>query len=345
MADSVITEPNGAAVTLAGWQNIISKLTKQSKGLAALSFDSYADGATAPSVVAGGIYEINGTYYEVDSDTLITGMSTVSTAYYIYSTSGTWSSSTTAPAWDEARNGWYLATDANARCFFRLETDSGGEYDNRTNIDYGELARFTATFTSSGSFTVPSGYDYIDIIACGGGSGGGGFNTASVGGVGAATTLTSGTGSLSVNTFSVSGGRGSTYGSNLSGFGGGTTSTVTSILAATDGDYAAIGRFGENGGFGKGGQGGSSYFGGGRGALRQTGVANGGYDAVTFGAGGGGGQGTTAALSGGGGGGGNTIFYRYKCTPGEVLTITVGTGGAGSGDGGDGADGIVIIKY
>ena len=90
MADSVITEPNGAAVTLAGWQNVISKLTKQSKGLAAVSFDSYADGATAPSVVAGGIYEINGTYYQVDSDTLITGMSTVSTEYYIYSTSGTW---------------------------------------------------------------------------------------------------------------------------------------------------------------------------------------------------------------------------------------------------------------
>ena len=134
MADSVITEPNGAAVTLAGWQNIISKLTKQSKGLAALSFDSYAESATAPSVVAGGIYEINGTYYQVDSDTLITGMSTVSTSYYIYSTSGTWSSSTTAPAWDEARNGWYHPTVVTARCFFKVTTDSGGEYDTRTSM-------------------------------------------------------------------------------------------------------------------------------------------------------------------------------------------------------------------
>ena len=175
MADSVITEPNGAAVTLAGWQNVISKLTKQSKGLAALSFDSYADGATAPSVVAGGIYEINGTYYQVDSDTLITGMSTVSTSYYIYSTSGTWSSSTTAPAWDEARNGWYLSTDANARCFFKVTTDSGGEYDGRcdmantTSIDLSRteingvlnLNRVTHTFIRSSSFTEGDLFDWL----------------------------------------------------------------------------------------------------------------------------------------------------------------------------------------
>ena len=135
MADSVITEPNSAAITLAGYQNIINKLTKQSKGLAAVSFDDYDDGATAPSVVAGGIYEINGTYYEVTSDTQITGMSVASTTYYVYSTSGTWSSSTTAPVWSESKQGWYLSTDANARCFFSVTTDGSGNYDKRSRME------------------------------------------------------------------------------------------------------------------------------------------------------------------------------------------------------------------
>ena len=137
MADTLIAEPSGSAVSLTGWQRIISKLTKQSKGLAAVSFDDYADGATAPSVVAGGIYEINGSYYEVTSDTEITGMSVASTTYYVYSTSGTWSASTTAPVWSESKQGWYLSTDANARCLFRVTTRAGGEYDDRYKLSFG----------------------------------------------------------------------------------------------------------------------------------------------------------------------------------------------------------------
>ena len=176
MADSVITEPSSSAISLTGYQRIINKLTKQSKGLAAVDFDDYADGATAPSVVAGGVYEINGTYYEVTADTQITGMSVVSTAYYIYSDSGVWTPSTTAPEWSESKQGWYDPSDANSRCFFKITTDSGGEYDKRGKItntkasylngnylaeEGSAIRRKTISFAFSGSETEGDLYDAL----------------------------------------------------------------------------------------------------------------------------------------------------------------------------------------
>jgi hypothetical protein len=189
------------------------------------------------------------------------------------------------------------------------------------------------TFTSSGTWTRPSGITTIKVYVCGGGGGGGSGNSGSwtswtsggAGGGGTAVkvidvtsissvTVTIGAGGVSnaVNVTSTSGGT-STFGSHCSGLGGdrGQYQNVPGQGGgATGGDYIIYGDSGSKNNIHTstwfyGGKGGSSFFG--RGASGTT------HDGVQ----GGGGQGARAYTTGGGsdgtdGGDGFCLVEEYK---------------------------------
>ncbi|MBP2657928.1 MAG: hypothetical protein H6Q69_960 [Firmicutes bacterium] len=167
-------------------------------------------------------------------------------------------------------------------------------------------------FTSSGTFTVPSGISTVWVSMCGGG-GGGGFYTYSCGGGGAdavlaqettvteyeSITITVGSGGSAGSSSSYKGGTGGTssFGSYISCAGGGGGSTTCGSTGGSGGSaggsnysYNAIGYAEGYATYVIGGNGGSSIFGsGGKGGFQilskaVTGKAGGGY-----GAGGGGG--------------------------------------------------------
>jgi hypothetical protein len=118
----------------------------------------------------------------------------------------------------------------------------------------------------------------------------------------------------------------------------------------SESDYAVLGEPGGMGinitGGGLGGRGGRTYFGGPSTQSRVMGTAFAGSDAIPYGTGGTGAQ--TSDTGAGGGCGGHTLLKTVRVEPGNVLTITIGsggTGGTGTYTGGDGADGICIIEF
>lgn len=157
-----------------------------------------------------------------------------------------------------------------------------------------------------------------------------------------------------VTTVSITGvgGGGGGGGANADGAAGGFTSFGTLLTLSGGGGGGAAG--GAAGGFGatngelptneisKGGTGGGSLFGQG---------AFGGYStyAASVGRGaGGGGSFTTGSRRGGGGGAAGAINQVLSVTPGQSITITVGSGGsAGTGGNGNsrGGHGFLIINY
>ncbi|HLP14258.1 MAG TPA: T9SS type A sorting domain-containing protein [Flavobacteriales bacterium] len=169
----------------------------------------------------------------------------------------------------------------------------------------------TQTYTSSGTYTVPTGVTSITIEVVGAGGDGG-----SNGGGGG------GGGGYAVGTFSVS--PGATLpvvvGVNGTGTVGGTTS-VSTLISATGGAN------GSSGGVSPGGAGGTGI-----GGFNNYTGGNGGNGTYTYFGGGGGGA---AGSTGNGTNGGNTIPWTGIClTPGG----TSGTGGGTpGGDGGKGA--------
>lgn len=183
-------------------------------------------------------------------------------------------------------------------------------------------------FTGSTTWTIPSGINNIRVTVVGGGGGGGGDNP---GGSGGTSSLASGT--QTISTVSASGG--SAGGSTSSGSGG----------IGSGGDfnfYGSAGSTGTNAQFNTGGQGGASFFGG----MTQRQAAG-----SVYGSGGGAGVYYPGPYfyPGGGGGGGCAIKYINGITPGNTLTITIGSGGAGGtasvAPGAAGASGVVIIEY
>jgi len=178
-------------------------------------------------------------------------------------------------------------------------------------------------FTSSGTWTVPSGVTKILIIAtAGGGGGSGGYGTQgslpSNGGNGGTTSIV---GSSSGTLISLTGG------------GGGSGSGAPGV------SYGVT--------YGVGSNGACSIFG--RGGLFRS--NNTGEPAQGYGAGGGGGYGGVGN-GGGGGAGGYELCKVVSVISGETLTITIGAGGAGSAGtsydgyaGGAGKSGFVRIIY
>ena len=178
-------------------------------------------------------------------------------------------------------------------------------------------------FDASGTFTVPTGVEYITIEVWGGG---GGYGTCAIPGYGGSTTSSAGGGggygkqTFAVNSgtqFQVSVGTGGNYSANLVGGAGG-TSSFGNLISAT------------------GGQGGASSL---LGPNNTWSAAYGGSSSATINLKGGTGFSNTGGNAGGAGGlgGANSVV---ECTiPGG------GGGSIGYGPTGNGAHGRVIVYY
>ena len=194
-------------------------------------------------------------------------------------------------------------------------------------------------FTSSGTWTQPSGVTSVYAKVWGGGGGGGEGRNGGVGNAGAAG------GQSSFGTLVVAGGGsggagGTNGGGSATGGAGGTASAGTLQIA---------GQTGQNGNTSIGGQGGSSPSGGGGGGAPSTALSVAAADGGTPG-GAGGGSVTSSVGQGGGAGGGAGAYAESIVTVAGNITVTIGAGGAGgdgggSHKGGNGAAGLVVVYW
>jgi hypothetical protein len=194
--------------------------------------------------------------------------------------------------------------------------------------------------TTTQTWTIPAGVTKCKVTVVGGGGGGGGFGP---GGTGGTSNVASGTQVITPFILATGGTGGRYPGSGAGGTATGGTLNIVGGPGGAGGSYS--------GGSGiDAGEGGSSIFGGGAPTGEPSNGAVPRVSATGFG-GGGSGQSTAPPYggSGGGGGGGAAIRYLTNLTPGNTLTVTIGTGGAGSEGGaggvGDGFQGVVVIEY
>ena len=229
---------------------------------------------------------------------------------------------------------WPVSVSGNAATATNAEKLGGESYtayvrsvNGKTPGANGDVAvpsRGAAIYTSSGTFTVPTGVTSVKVRGCGGGSGGG-----SSPGAGGTTSFGS--------HCSATGGNGATPGTgtggdiNLAGGKGGITGTAASNTAAG----GAVG-----GGCGGGGATSISYLAAPTGLLGGSGHSAG--AATGYGNGGGAFAFMSTSFQAGSAGG---YFEKYitGLTPGSSITVTIGA--AGTSDlGGNGAPGICIVE-
>ena len=166
-------------------------------------------------------------------------------------------------------------------------------------------------FTSSGTFTIPSGVTAVKVIVTGGGGGGSGSAYAG-GGMqnGSNSSVSSGTQTIGTITGT-----------------GGIKAGSGATAVGTGGDFNLYG--GSNVSY----YGGASYF-----QVQYTNAGVGVY--------GSGGASFGGCSSQGGNGGATAIKYLTGLTPGATLTVTIGNGGAGgSPDGNNGGKGVALFEW
>jgi hypothetical protein len=208
-----------------------------------------------------------------------------------------------------------------------------------TNLNADLLDGFTSSefsfkqlFTSSGTFTAPTGVTAVYVTMCGGGGGGGsGATTGGGGGGGAQTIIKRKIAVTAGNNYAVTVGTGGAGGA--SGDNGGVSGVASSFVGASETVTALAGIAGAA--HGAGGSGGGSIDGlstagggmgkGGNGAAGATGVGGGGGGCFGLGVGG---AGVGAATNGG-------------------IGIGYGSGGGGCTNytGGNGANGFVLVEW
>lgn len=188
--------------------------------------------------------------------------------------------------------------------------------------------------TGSGTYTTPANVLWIETEMVAGGGGGGGTST----GTGA----TGGTSTF--DTWTAIGGTGGSPGvtstPGVGGAGGSGGTDGTGILVKRVAGQKGQDGFGNVSVFWAGGDGGSSYFGGGapgpnNGAGAGTGLAG---QTNT----GGGGSGEGSGVSGGGGGGGEYVHFIIE-TPASSYSYAVGAGGTAGAASNTGAVGRIVI--
>jgi len=114
MSGSIIPTP---AYKASDWQSFGTQVEKQRLGLIALSLTNY-DNDSEPQIAAGSVVEISGSLFQFSSNDSIGGTPTTDSINYIMlevsgsgdsqTVSGSWT--TTAPTWNDAKQGWYDAT-------------------------------------------------------------------------------------------------------------------------------------------------------------------------------------------------------------------------------------------
>lgn len=106
-------------------------------GYEAVSISNY-DNTSEPKVQAGAVIEISQELYEFGSEETLTGWSGISdsTQAYIYfvpsGTSCTVIFSTTAPTWNDAKNGWY---NGNDRALYSVYRTSASVYTDKLQLE------------------------------------------------------------------------------------------------------------------------------------------------------------------------------------------------------------------
>ena len=178
-------------------------------------------------------------------------------------------------------------------------------------------------FTSSGTFTVPSGVTAVKVTMCGGGGAGRFNSTGSSGG-------TSSFGGY----VSASGG---TRGATSSGGAGGGTSGADFSATGGNGGQAAGGGVGGSTNFGYAHVANAGLLGGNGGNYYYSGTTASGY--------GNGGTADSEESSVGGGAGGYAIKYVTGLTSGGTVSVTIGAGGTVGDSRGHGRAGIVFVEW
>ena len=186
-------------------------------------------------------------------------------------------------------------------------------------------------FTSSGTFTVPSGVTAVKVTVVGGGGGSPGLNGCSGtvyqnGSAGGSSSIASGT--QTISTVTAGGGGGGTQ--SVPGTGGTPSGGTTNIY----------GNDAPSGGYGGTSTLGSAYYG------SRNAVSSNASPARNYGNGGGINQ-----VGNGGGAGATCISYLTGLTSGNTISVTVGAGGSygngiyGGFGGNSGSAGIVIFEW
>ena len=114
MSGSIIPTPTYKATD---WQSFGTQVEKQRLGFIALSLTNY-DNDSEPQIVAGSVVEISGSLFQFSSNDSVSGTPVTDSINYIMlevsgsgdsqTVSGSWT--TTAPTWNDAKQGWYDAT-------------------------------------------------------------------------------------------------------------------------------------------------------------------------------------------------------------------------------------------
>lgn len=201
-------------------------------------------------------------------------------------------------------NGNMVAPGANGN----LLVSNGTTWVSQTPNYVGHRAQ---VFTSSGTFTIPTGITALKVTVVGGGGAGNNVSMGT-GASGGNSSVSSGTQSISTIT-----GNGGAGGSHQTGGAGGSASGGDLIIGGEDAEPYAFSNWP-----------GCSLFSTGRGVR---GYGNGGQGA------------NVDAPYGSGGGGGTAIKWLTGLTPGNTLTVTVGAGG-GSGSLA-GTAGVVVFEW
>jgi hypothetical protein len=110
------------------WFGIVDQIEKQRLGFLALSLTNY-DNDSEPQIAAGSVVEISGSIFQFSSDDSIGGTPTSDQINWIMlevsgsgdsqSVAGTWT--TTAPTWNDAKQGWYDAAGTKryvGKCYY-----------------------------------------------------------------------------------------------------------------------------------------------------------------------------------------------------------------------------------
>src|SRR6056297_252567 len=132
---SKVTTPSTTSWTETELQNFIAWVEKAQVGKINISF-SNMDNTSEPKIQAGSIVEIAGALYQFSAEEAATGWAGISNstqAYMKLVTSGTSVSTewtTTAPAWDDAKQGWY-ESGTDERYILRCYKDASGDYTDK----------------------------------------------------------------------------------------------------------------------------------------------------------------------------------------------------------------------